>query len=109
MISTGSPSPHPYFRSAISNLVPQLAICVTVEHPRGRANLRVSDPDHNIGIAPDILDPPGGITRFGEQIETMAADHKSDLDFARQPCSTPDRGQIKDLLVRKILDIGPHH
>jgi hypothetical protein len=66
-----------------SDLIPQLAIGVMVEHARRRADLPFSDPDRYLGIAPDVVYPLGGFTRFGKQIETLAADHEPNLDFAR--------------------------
>jgi hypothetical protein len=66
-----------------SDPIPQLAIGVTVEHTPRRADLPFSDPDRNLGIAPDVFYPLGGFTRFGKQIETLAADHEPNLDFAR--------------------------
>jgi hypothetical protein len=50
-----------------------------------------------------FLTHPAASPVFGEQIETLAADHKPNLDLAQQTCRTPDRGQIKELLVRNIL------
>jgi hypothetical protein len=58
---------------------------------------------------PDVLDPSGGFTRFGEQIETLAANHEPNLDLTRQTRSTPDDGQIKDLFVRNTLKSRPRH
>ena len=52
-----------------NDLVPQLAIGLAVKDARRRAYLPFPDPDHNLGIAPDILDPRGRFACFGEQIK----------------------------------------
>jgi hypothetical protein len=58
-----------------SNLIPEFAVGVTVEHTRRCVNLPFSDPDRNLGIVPDVLDPSSGFTCFGEQVEMLAPDH----------------------------------
>jgi hypothetical protein len=59
-----------------------------------RVNLPFRDAERDLRIAPDVLNPSGGFTRFGEQIETLAADHKPNFDLPRQTRRTPNRGQI---------------
>jgi hypothetical protein len=66
VISTGSPSPHPYLPTQIAATSPQLPVGLVVEYACHRTDLVLSDPDRNLGIAPDILDPSGGFTHFGE-------------------------------------------
>src|SRR5690242_21149167 len=71
-----------------SQLVPQFAIGLTVEHTRRRVELPFSDPDRHFGVAPDVLNPPSGFTHFCEQVETLAVDHKPNLNLSRQPRPT---------------------
>jgi hypothetical protein len=52
--------------SDFSDLVPQFAISVTVEHTCRCANLPFSDTDGNLGITPDILDPSRRFTCLGK-------------------------------------------
>jgi len=47
--------------------------------------------DRNLRIAPDVLNPGGGFARLGEQIKTVAAHHKPNLDLARETGATADR------------------
>jgi hypothetical protein len=75
-------------------LVPQLAVGLAVKNARHRGDLPFPDPDHDLGVLPDVLDPRGGFTRFGEQIKTLAADHEPNLDLARQTRPAPDRSQM---------------
>jgi hypothetical protein len=82
---------------------------VGVEHTRHCVNAPFSDADGNLGIVPDVLDPSGRFTRFGEQVETLAPDHEPNLNLAWQARPTPDRRQIKDLLVRNILETRAAH
>jgi hypothetical protein len=92
-----------------SNLVPQLAVGLAVKDARRRAKLPFPNADRNRRIAPEVLDPGGGLARFGEQLETVAAHHEPNLDLARQARPAPDRRQIEDLLVRNILQTRPIH
>ena len=66
-----------------SNPVPQLAVGLAVKNARRRANLPLPDPDHNLRIAPDVLDPCGGFACFGDQIKAVIVDDKPNLDLAR--------------------------
>jgi hypothetical protein len=70
-----------------------------VEHTRRCVAVPFSDTDGNVGIAPDVLDPPRRFTRFGKQVETLAPNHEPNLDLAQQTRPAPDRGQVKDVLA----------
>jgi hypothetical protein len=72
------------------HLLPQFAIGVMVKHTRCRINSPFSNPDRDVGLAPDVLDPAGSFTRFGEQVETLAVDHEPNLNLARQTRGSSD-------------------
>jgi hypothetical protein len=69
-------------------LRPQLAVGLAIKDTRGRANAPFLDPDHNFGVAPDVLDPRGTFTCFRKQIETVMLYHKPNFDFARKTSPT---------------------
>src|SRR5207248_3309498 len=83
--------------------VPQFRVVLTVEHTGGPIGFQLSDPDRDLGIAFDVLDPSGGFARFSEQIERLSANDEPNLDLAGQARPTANRGHIKDLLVRDTL------
>jgi hypothetical protein len=49
------------------DLVPQFAISLAAEDPRGRVNLQFSDPGADLRITPDVFDPSGVFTRFSSK------------------------------------------
>src|SRR5215472_16382543 len=87
-----------------SDLIPQLAVGFAAKDACHRANLPFRDPDSDLGIASDVLDPRGSFAGFGQQIKMVTIDDKPNLDLARQTRPPPDCSQIKDFLVRKFLD-----
>jgi hypothetical protein len=80
-----------------------------VKQTGGRGELPFSDADCHVVVVPDVLNPTRGFTHFCEQVETLSVDHKPNLNLSRQPRPTPNRGQIKDLLVRNTLGIHRRH
>jgi hypothetical protein len=95
--------------SDCSNLVPQLAIGLTFENTRRCVDLQFSSSNCYARIASDVLDPSGGFPRFGEQIESLAANHEPNLDLARQARRTSNRGQVKELFICDTLEIHRCH
>jgi hypothetical protein len=47
-----------------------------------------------------------GNADFGEQIETLAAEHDRNLDLARRARRSPNRRQTKDLLVATLSRVA---
>jgi len=41
-----------------------------------------SDSNTDLRIAPEVFDPSGGLTCFGEQVEAIIVNDEPDLDFA---------------------------
>jgi hypothetical protein len=70
---------------------------------------RIAIPIPEVGIPANVLDPSGDFTRLAGQVKTLMADYEPHLDRAVQTCPTPDRRQIKDLLLRHILDSRRKH
>ena len=109
-ISTGKPSPHPYLRSAIAcTSSHRFAIHLMVEHTGGRRNLMAPYPHADARIAPDVLDPTGGLAVLAKKVQLLAASDKPNLDFARQSADASDRGQMEHLLIGEGLKVELHH
>src|SRR5262252_8392325 len=68
----------------LSDLVPPLEVSLTVKNAPRRLNFPFTDPDDHPRICPEVLDPSGGFTRFGEEIKTVAAYHEPNLDLPWQ-------------------------
>src|SRR6516162_11452263 len=89
-----------------SDLVPQFAIGVTVEHTRRSVDPTFPDMDRNLAIAPDVLDPPGRFTRFGKQVKTLTPDHEPNLDLAGRPVLRPTVVSLRTCLSATLLRLA---
>jgi hypothetical protein len=69
-------------------------------YPGDRLHAALPEPDAGVRVAPDVLDPTGGVATFGEKVELLEVD---DEPLFRVAVPT-DRGQMRHLLICQALE-----
>ena len=92
------------------HLIPKLPLLSIVEQPCDCLYVVHPEPDADIRVAPDVLDPTGGFAMFGEKVELLVVDDEPNLDFALPSGHPTGCGQMKHLLIRQALECcGTHN
>ncbi len=94
MISHGEPfAPSILVICDSSDLAPQLPMGVAVQNARNCIQLPLRDPDDDLRIPSDVLDPSDGFATFDEQVEPFAA-HTNQISISRR------RPALRPMVVR---------
>src|SRR5438132_12673265 len=102
-ISTGRPSPQPYFSRASWRARVTLSISFGIEHARQSVSLLVIESDPHTIIFENVLHPMSPVAMFGEDEQAAVCLNEPDFDFARQTAS-PTRGrQVNELSRRNVV------